>query len=73
MLQVINIAILANATGMGGFFPAGLNGVINGTKSSIGSVVNLNAAAAPPPTKSGAFTAAVPSAVRTPLCHPKKP
>lgn len=45
--QVINIAVLANATGYGGFFPSGLNGAINGTMGSVGSVASLDMAASP--------------------------
>ena len=43
-IQVINIAVLATSSGMGGFLPNGLNGVINGTSASIGSVATLNSA-----------------------------
>lgn len=68
--QVINIAVLTNTTGAGGFFPAGLNGVINGTTDSVGSVATADDAAppatspapAPAPAGSSAFAAAVPSA-----------
>lgn len=48
--QVINIAVLGNSTGIGGFFPSGLNGVINGTMASIGSVASLDMA---PPGNAG--------------------
>ena len=41
-IQVINIAVLATSSGMGGFLPNGLNGVINGTSASIGSVAALD-------------------------------
>ena len=47
-MQVINIVALRSANGAGGFFPEGLNGAINGTSRSIGSVAYLNAK---PPTK----------------------
>ena len=40
---MINIAVLGSASGKGGFFPQGLNGAINGTSASIGSVASLDA------------------------------
>jgi len=45
-VQVINIVVLGTASGMGGFFTNGLNGVINGTSTSIGSVATLDSASA---------------------------
>ena len=39
--QIIQITTLANPEGVGGFFPTGYQGTVNGTRGSVGSSQNL--------------------------------
>ena len=39
--QIIQITTLANPEGVGGFFPNGYQGVVNGTRGSLGSAQYL--------------------------------